>query len=363
MPVSDGKPEPHIALILPLKSESFGRAAEAVRQGFLAAAGSQLRALPIRVYSSIDESKDVAGLYRQALTDGAMAVAGPLTRDGVAALASSSSISVPTLALNFVDNKNADKLYFFGLSVEAEARQVAQLAAAAKLRYATIVTTGTPLAKRLSLAFTDEWKTLGGSITEEILFNDNPAVLALLPTAPGDAMPGAPIASRASPGSIPPPTIAPGNMVFLAADIEKARIIRPYLDAALPLYATSQLFNNNADTLTNYDLNDLRFVDMPWLLQPDHPAVMIYPRAVPPLEPDMERLYALGIDAYRLLSIMLSNSYLTALPLDGVTGRIHLRNQQFLRDALPAQIKQGHSQVSDSRIPKSLQPLLSSPRP
>ena len=86
---------------------------------------------------------------------------------------------------------------------------------------------------------------------------------------------------------------------------------------------------------------------MPWLLQPDHPAVMIYPRANPPLEPDRERLYALGIDAFRLLNIMLTNSYRTALPLDGVTGRIHLINNQFQRDAMPAQLKQGRSQITD----------------
>ena len=374
-PLSSEKPVDHIALLLPLKSAAFERAADAVRQGFLAAAGSQRQILPIKVYGSVDESKDIVALYQLAIAGGAVAVAGPLTRDGVAALANYPGIVVPTLALNVIENKDAGQLYFFGLSAEAEARQIAQLAAAAKLRYATIVSTGTPLSKRLSLAFANEWKALGGSITEEILYNDDPAALALLPTAPGDAAP-APVATKSGnplfsklnveltpppalspdnvdPNFIPPPTIAPGNMVFLAAEIEKARVIRPYLNAALPVYATSQLFNNNADTLTNYDLNDLHFVGMPWLLQPDHPAVMIYPRASLPLEPDMERLYALGIDAFRLLHIMLSNSYRTSLPLDGVTGRIRLSNNQFQRDAIPAQIKQGRSQVVETLLKKS----------
>ena len=129
-------------------------------------------------------------------------------------------------------------------------------------------------------------------------------------------------------------------------------MIHPYLSIALPVYATSQLFNGNADTLTNYDLNNTRFVDMPWLLQPDHPAVMIYPRASQVLEPDMERLYALGIDAFRLLQIMLDNSYRTALPLDGVTGIIRLNgNYQFQREAIPAQIRQGRSQLPESYAP------------
>ena len=349
----DASPAAHIALLLPLKSTTFERAADAVRQGFFAAASSQQQTLPIRVYGSIDESQDIVALYKIALANGAVAVAGPLTRDGVSALADYPNIEVPTLALNIVENEVADKLYFFGLSAEAEARQIAQLATAAKLHYATIISTGTALSKRLSMAFADEWTSLGGSVTEEILYKNDPAALALLPTVAGEDAPESaqqsdPWSDDADPDFIPPPTIAPGNMVFLAADVEKARVIRPYLNAALPIYATSQLFNGNADTLVNYDLNDIRFVGMPWLLQPDHPAVMIYPRANPALEPDRERLYALGVDAFRLLNIMLSSSYRTALPLDGVTGRIHLRNKQFQRDAIPAQIKQGRSQVIET---------------
>lgn len=133
-------------------------------------------------------------------------------------------------------------------------------------------------------------------------------------------------------------------MVFLATNAATARLVRPYLDIALPVYATSQVFNGNADTLTNFDLNDVRFVDMPWLLEPDHPAVMIYPRLDPAPTPDMERLYALGIDAFRLLQIILTGNTASALPLDGVTGRIDLSGrQQFQREAEPALFKQGRS--------------------
>ncbi len=348
---------PHIALLLPFKSAAFGRAAEVVQMGFLAAAGSQRHSLPIKIYGSFDESKDIVALYQMAVSSGAVAVAGPLTRDGAIALAAYPKITVPTLALNVTENRDASLLYFFSLSVEAEARQVAQMAAAAKLRYATIVSTGAPLSKRLSAAFAEEWKVLGGSVTAEILFRDNPAVLTLLPTAPGDAAPASIVPpttapSVADPNFIPPPVIAPGNMVFLVADVKKARIIRPYLHSALPIYATSQLFNGNADTLTNYDLADIRFVDMPWLLQPDHPAVIIYPRANPTLTPDMERLYALGIDSFRLLQILLNGSYRTALPLDGVTGRIRLaNNNQLQREGIPAQIKQGRGQISGFPLP------------
>ena len=330
-PAETEKPAPHIALLLPLKSEAFGRAAEVVQQGFMAAANNQPLPMPIRVYECADESKDITALYQHAIANGARAVAGPLTRDGVAALAASAGISVPTLALNTGEAKDADKLYFFGLSAEAEARQAAQLAVAAGLSNAIIVSTDTPLSMRLSQAFAEEWGIMGGSIAAKILYHDDPEVLADLPEDPG-------------------------TMVFLAADTKTARMIHPYLNIAVPVYATSQLFNGNMDTLTNYDLNNTRFVDMPWLLQPDHPAVMVYPRANTSLESDMERLYALGIDAFRLLQIMLDNDYRTALPLDGVTGLIRLsRNHQFQREAIPAVIKQGHSQLLEPQSPSAAQ--------
>jgi len=318
------KPAPHIALLLPLKSADFGRAAETVQRGFLAAASSQPPILPVRVYGCVDERNDIVALYQYAIENGARAVAGPLTRNGVAALAADADIDVPTLALNSGLADEADKLYFFGLTVETEARQVAQLAQEAGLHHAFIVNSGTPLSTRLAQAFAEEWKTLGGSIEKEIPYRDNPAVLADLPATAG-------------------------NMVFLAADTDKARLLRPYLNIALPVYATSQLFGGNADALINYDLNDVRFVDMPWLLQPDHPAVMVYPRPNPPLAPDMERLYALGIDAFRLLQIMLDNSHHAGLPLDGVTGRIRLSgDQQFQREAVPALFTQGRGLTPDA---------------
>lgn len=356
LPPAD-KYAPHIALILPLKSIPFAMAADAVQQGFLTAAKTQFRDFPIRIYNSVDEGKDVIEIYRQAIANGAVAVAGPLTRSGVTLLASYPYLTVPTLALNTTDQKpESGKLYFFGLIPEAEAHQIAQLAFAAKLKDATIINTGSALSKRLSGAFAEEWRKLGGNITAEITYKegDDASILSNLPTAPWLVEPVLPppvtvvsetgdVTTIAPKRSGPPPA-APGNVVFIAGDTRQARLIRPYLNPSLPVYGTSQLFNVNADTLTNYDLNDIRFADMPWLLQPDHPAVMIYPKSTTPLDTDKERLYAFGIDAYRLLNILLNNKLGKALPLDGVTGRIRLtEGNVFQRDAIPALFRYGRA--------------------
>jgi uncharacterized protein len=322
----DEKPVPHIALLLPLKSAVFGSAAEAVRQGFQAAAELEMQlpgGLPVHVYSCFDEGKDIAVLYRQAIAGGARAVVGPLTRNGASVLAAEQDIPVPTLALNVVEGQPAGQMYFFGMAVEAEARQAAQLARQQGLHQAIVIATHAQLDKRLQFAFEEEWHRSGGTTLREIEFDSDPAVFADIAEMPDTA-------------------------VFLAADAKIARLIRPYLPNKLPIYATSQIFVGNSDTLTNYDLNGIRFVDMPWLLQADHPAVMIYSRPVSPLSADHERLYALGIDAFRLIRLLLAGKVDAALPLDGVSGRIELEGYTFQRIAVPAIFAQGQAQLRNA---------------
>ena len=324
----DEEPAPHIALLLPLKSAAFSAVSEVVLQGFMAAANAEAQRLsgelPVRVYGSLDESNDIVALYRQAIAGGAQAVVGPLTRIGVGVLAAEQDIPVPTLALNVAEGQSADRLYFFGMMVEDEARRVAQLARQQGLHQAIVIATQAQLARRLQFAFEEAWLGLGGTILRQIEFNGDPAVLADI-------------------------TDLPDTVVFLAADAEKARLIRPYLLNQLPIYATSRIFLGNNETLINYDLNGIRFVDMPWLLQADHPAVMVYPHADLPLSADHERFYALGIDAFRLIRLLLANRVDANLLLDGVSGDIRLNGHTFQRMAMPAMLTQGQAQSRNGR--------------
>ncbi len=83
----------------------------------------------------------------------------------------------------------------------------------------------------------------------------------------------------------------------------------------------------------------MRYEEMPWFVQPDHPAVMVYPvpRGMPIEE---ERLYAFGIDAYRIASQLLRGDKATAI--DGVTGKLTLEAPaMFNRTLTPAEIDGG----------------------
>ena len=125
------------------------------------------------------------------------------------------------------------------------------------------------------------------------------------------------------------------DVVFIAADAEIARKIRPYVRANLALFATSQVLRSKNDTANNMDLRGLQFLDMPWLVKPDHPAVMIYPASKKSLNADLQRFYALGIDAFRVASVLLHSDVPPGEPIDGVTGRISLvGGHLFSRDLL-----------------------------
>jgi len=311
----------HIALLLPLHSAVFGRAADAFRQGYMTAATFQ-PSLPIVSYPTADQTEDILPVYRQAIQSGAVLVVGPLTHNAVAALLEE-PLPVPTLALNTPEYNSAlpQNLYIFSLNVESEARQIARQAFAEGYRSALTVTATTPLSKRVVGAFSGEWIKLGGTIAEQLNFTLNQSGYPKLRAA---------VAKTEA------------DMLFLAADAEKARAVRPYLGRTIPTYATSQIYGDNGQSRRNLDLNQIRFIEMPWLIQPDHPAVIIYPRPASPLRVEQERFYALGIDAYRI-GVQLLAPTPDAWPLDGVTGQIDLNGRQFTRELTAVQFRQGEA--------------------
>lgn len=329
-PSQPSQNNPHIALLLPLQSKAFGRAADAFRQGFVTAAEFQ-PSLPIVSYPTGDQTADIVTAYHQSAQAGAALVVGPLTRGAVTALMKE-PLPLPTLALNTPEFHGAlpQNLYLFSLNAESEARQVAQMAFAAGHKSALTVTANSPLAKRIQTAFCDEWLGLGGTVAARLNFS---------PTQ-GDYQKLRPAIAKSS-----------ADMLFLAADAGKARIVRPYLDNTLPTYSTSLVYSDNGEAGRNLDLNQVHFIEMPWFLLRDHPAVMAYPRPANPMSVEMERFYALGIDAYRLTKLLLAKSDAPAdWPLDGVTGQIELEKQQFTRELTPAQFRQGEA-VATSAAP------------
>jgi outer membrane PBP1 activator LpoA protein len=321
---------PHIALLLPLESKPFLRHAEAVRAGFLAAAKVQGGAPPVRTYAVGDDPEQAVSAYIRAVNAGARVVVGPLTRSGVTAVMNSAAVVVPTLALNVPDGAvAASEVFMLSLQLEAEARQVAQLAWQDGTRKVITVYDEAPLYRRMHQAFVDEFARLGGVHAGAHVFTTVPEELTRIKKAADTA------------------GVDAG---FLALDFSRARLARPYL-GALPTYATSQVNPGDTGLLAGFDLAGVRFLDMPWLLQPEHPAVMAYPRPAGASAVELDRFYALGIDAFRVALGMLSGR--ADGTLDGVTGRLTLGpDRQFYRGLTAAQFTDGKLTVRPNESPR-----------
>lgn len=322
---------PHIALLLPLASKTFGKVGDALKQGFIAGAEADGKnAPPYRIYTADDEGASLAAQYRRAVSEGAYAIIGGMTRDGANIMARESRV-LPTLALNApatsIDNDFPDRFVYVSLSLDLEAVLVARMAADDGLHSIAMVVANDPLSKRVQESFEREWLRLGGEIATQITFGSDSGDTTRVATAMEK------VSGRAT-------------AVFLAAGPKAARFVRPYLPAGMPAFATSQSIDPYAGSVANLDLDGVRFLEMPWFAQRDHPAVIAYAKPAQSLAVEYERLYALGIDAWRLGQLIVkSENMRSLLPLDGVTGRITLDGHQLNR-ALPSlEMRDGKSQL------------------
>lgn len=323
---------PHVALLLPITAPGLGSLAESVRAGFQAGATAAGRQAPNIIVSAVDnEGPALLEACREAQQRGAFLVVAGLTRDGAAALSKSECARAPLLLLNDplalvaatrpgFEPSPADlpsTVFHVSLSIEQEARNSALMAVGEGLHAAIVVTSSSPLAKRAQEAFEREWNRAAGEV-RRIPYNGNPETAALLRER---------IAATR------------GDMVFLALEETDARALRPYISGMLPVFATSLSINPRADPVVNLDLQGVRYGEMPWFVQPDHPAVMVYPPR-PNVSVDQERLYAFGIDAFRLATQIARGE--ADRPLDGVTGRITLEpGRNFARALVPSEVDSG----------------------
>ena len=289
-----------IALLLPFEVEAYYPAADAIERGFVAAQTVAKDNAEIQIYPTRGNKNEVAAIYQQALNEGAKYVIGPLTRDEVTALANSKT-SVPTLALNAPDlDTNHKNLYSFGLSVDDEAAQMANIGRSYGMQNAIIVATESPVSLHMAQAFNDAWSVQDGSVVLRLDINEKTDLVGLK----------AQIASH------------PADMILLAANAEEARAIRPYLDAATATFGFSHIYAGiNHDTLDT-TLAAVRFVDLPWLLIRDDPAFAAYkPEAADLPQGEMQRWFALGADSYQVLQALAEHK---AATIYGLSGKIRV---------------------------------------
>ncbi|TNF93421.1 MAG: hypothetical protein EP297_12605, partial [Gammaproteobacteria bacterium] len=367
----------HIALVLPLTGK-LATAGKAIRDGFLAAYLESAAAIGVNVKIDIHDTAGQPDLatfaVRQADQSGAKFIVGPLDKNAVSAVANLAGISSQVLVLNqipvdpFIEapetaattteediNSTAEAetkvdaaqaliesniypdvypiIYQFTLAPEDESSQVAERASLDQHFNAMAIVPENVWGNRIYEAFAERYSGLGGEILTKQTYKKGSADHSTI-IQNGLNLTNSKIRYQQLKGFLrrdiefTPRRRKDIDMIFLVAHPQDARQIKPQLDfyyaADIPVYATSHVFTGVASAKKDKDLEGIQFCDMPWVLNPAQDASTNAYKTLSGNSRQLIRLYALGIDAFRLIPHLPWLEEHTGDWIAGQTGRLSL---------------------------------------
>ncbi len=323
-----------VALILPL-SGKFQKPAEAILDGFMAAyyhSSDKKSTQPlINIYNS--ETQDIQTLYDEAVLAGAETIIGPLDKTKISELLQIESMKVPVLALNQVETGalEALPLYQFGLTIEDEAKQVAEQAWKDGHRRAMVLSPASSWGERGAIAFLDRWIELGGFVTREYQYKKQKEFSELIK----NAMQVSDSQARASkirrllgtPIEFEPRRRQDIDFIFMISNASQARQLKPTLAfhyaGNIPVYAASHVYKGTNEPKVDRDLNNIRFTTLPWFFDQNIGEKKDIKKYTP--SNNYERLYALGVDAYYLYPRLKQLDEVKQSHFYGTTGKLSIK--------------------------------------
>lgn len=338
-----------LAVLLPA-SGPFADGARAVREGIMAARYRESGTFTtIRVYDT--QGQDIPALIERAAADEADLIIGPLTKEAVAALPRSPS--VPVLALNRLPPPDAEAdapaaslapprapppVVEFSLAPEDEAVQVAERARFDGHVTALVFAPRGEWGDRVFQAFRDAWQNLGGIVLERLAYDPQGGsedyrfwTRELLNVGASELRIARLQQTLGRKFESWTRIRRDADFLFLVAGPPVARQLMPqlrYFEAeAMPVYATSQVYAGTFDLLVDRDLDNIQFVAMPWLLDPDPVGVEdlgeLERHWGKPRLDAYAQLFVFGMDAYAL-GRRLREIYAGDLSFhQGLSGRLH----------------------------------------
>ncbi len=274
-----------VALLLPLTGP-LAAAGRAVRDGVLAAHFSDRgERAEVSVLDTGSTAQSAVEAYVDAVTAGAQRVIGPLSREQVAALFSQRELPVPVLALNAPEDDAPPPPghHLFGLAPEEEGAAIAQ-----RLKQGGFTSP-------LVLVSREDWSLRSAQALASYLRLDGIEVAAPVEVPSGVDFRQTLEQARAQ----------SFDSVVIALRPQQARLLRAqWREAVLPQVrwlATSHVYAGSSNASLDRDLDGIEFLDAPWLsgLNSVAPTRSSLKRELPSADA-APRLFALGLDAYRL---------------------------------------------------------------
>jgi outer membrane PBP1 activator LpoA protein len=395
----------HIALMLPQEGR-FADAAAAIRDGFIAAwyqdLGGEGEPPLISIYDATPAG--IWSAYQTAVGAGADFIVGPLDRDSVTVLARAENLPAPTLALNYAEipptpevggtgaqapaesgstlavsmppiavgataraagqvTGSAGGLYQFALSPEDEASHLAEKAWMDGKTQAAVIAPDTEWGVRVTEAFTATWEKLGGVVVEQQAYGptDQDIALAVERLLDVDESEQRARRLRSQLGrdlKYEPRRRQDVDFIFMAAFARQARQLRPQIKfnraSDVPVYATSHIYGGMPRPEQDRDVDGVVFEDMPWILSPESADPVLHQAVQENWTERAEtygRLYAFGVDAYRVIPHLPRLRQYPFMSFEGVTGRIALDpGNRVKRSLVWAQFRNGRPEVLEPDI-------------
>lgn len=350
----------NIAVLLPLQSNNAAvrRAAQAVQEGIRTMADRDQRVDKprVRFYATTDEAKRTTRLYEQAKKDGAQFVIGPLGTEAVDILVANIEIDLPTLFLSHTDREiDTDNVavFQFGLTPEQEAKQAAERAYVDGHRHAVTLYPQNVLGERMRNAFNEHWTRLGGKILAETGYDEDQrdfsgTIQQLLDIGQSLVRKQQLETITRARLKMEPRRRQDVDCIFLAAKAKEGRLIKPQLNYyrahKLPVYASSYIYTGKPDRIRDADLNGIRFGDMPWMLygKGDIYNLRMLQGNWPYARTALDRLYALGMDAYAVIPHLNRISSGSGVRFNGVTSSLSVdQDGRLQRQLVWAKFRRG----------------------
>lgn len=357
-----------IAVLLPL-SGKLAPVSQAIIDGLLAsfyAVADKMQTPELRFLDTSGHEEDIGTLYRAAVDEGADFVIGPLRKPVVEALVTTTTLSVPVLSLNRIDEDiNAgDLLYQFGLAPEDEAEQIAERASIEGLEFAISYTPDNAWGRRIGERFKQRFEELAGQLLASGYLDPRSAdysttIMRTLNIDQSRLRYRQVQATIGRPLKFEPRRREDVEFFFLAATPRQARLLKPQLKyhraGDVPVYATSLVYSGNPDPVADRDLDGVLFCDIPWLFDdtPDAELKARIRQADPETLQRLPRLVALGVDALRIIPYLRRLASNPHERYAGVTGILRLDEDRRLHRRLRwARFEKGRP-VPLQRIPQT----------
>lgn len=323
-----------IAVLLPLSGQ-FRQHAQAIQYGLLAAAAADQTSG--RQLLFIDSQQPLPQLQQQLAAEQIDFVVGPLLREQVDNISQRSDWNYPTLFLNSRDASrpaHADRFYF-ALNMEDEATQMAQLFARKNYQRPVVISARNAISQRMTQQFSRQWQQLGHSAPESHQFEARAELEALVTRLleTDSSRERIRLISGLISGKVEsePHSRKDIDAIYLIADPIQTRMFKPFIDVSvsqhgprLPVYASSRSFSVGGDANDLRDLNGLTFTETPWLLGEPHIQAVReqYLQLFGSQDETLQRLFAMGYDAFQLIGSLKQQRQLSSLSYPGFTGRL-----------------------------------------